>query len=45
MPILQQARRVRRLVQQRSPTDTGDLDHELNAFAKALAAIATRTEL
>jgi hypothetical protein len=45
MPILQQARRVRRLVQQRSPADAGDLDDELNAFARALAAVATRAEL
>jgi hypothetical protein len=43
--LLQQARRVRRLIQQRTPTDAGELDDELNAFARALTAVATRAEL
>jgi DNA-binding XRE family transcriptional regulator len=45
MPILQQARRIRRLVQQRNPTAARDLDAEVHGFARALAAVATRVEL
>jgi hypothetical protein len=44
MPILQQARRIRRLVQQRSPANAGKLDEGLAAFARALASVATRAE-
>jgi hypothetical protein len=45
MPILQQARRIRRLVQQHSPREARTLDDELSGFARALTAVATRTEL
>lgn len=44
MPILQQARRVRRLVHQRSPADAGRLDDELNGFMLALADVAAIAE-
>ena len=36
------ARRVRRQIGQRHPTAVDDLDEELDAFARALAALATR---
>ena len=45
MPILQQARRIRRLVQQRNPGAARDLQGEVHGFARALIAVATRAEL
>ncbi len=44
MPILQQARRIRRLIQQRNPAAGGDLEGELDDFARALTLVATRAE-
>jgi hypothetical protein len=43
MPILQQARRVRRLVHQRDPVAGESLDDAVEDFGRALAAVASRT--
>ena len=44
MPILQQARRMRRLAGHRDPAAAAVLDDELTLFADALTAVATRTD-
>ena len=44
MPILQQARRIRRRIGHHAPPSVADLDHDLEVFAAALAAAAGRAE-
>jgi hypothetical protein len=44
MPILHQARRIRRLVSQRRPSATTGLDRDLAQFAHALTDTAARSE-
>lgn len=42
VPILQQARRVRRLVQQQDPSASGSLADDIHQFSHALTAVASK---
>jgi hypothetical protein len=44
MPILQQARRIQRLIRRRNPAAGDGLEDELKGFARALSRAATRAE-
>jgi hypothetical protein len=44
VPVLQQARRIRRLVQQRDPGASDSLNDRIQEFSLALAAVADKAK-